>query len=102
MGFNKAANSLCRRTPQVSFPSADNSTSGWTIGSVPVLITATEVLTNSAAILRWVDRKASEQDKIYPTDPESLRRAEELVEQFDSVLGPAVRQWCYFYILDRP
>lgn len=69
--------------------------------SVPVLVTKTEVLTDSQDILRWVDKKASEKAKLYPTNPENRQQIEELVKSFDSVLAPAVRQWCYFYILDQ-
>lgn len=69
--------------------------------SVPVLVTETEVLTNSEAILRWVDKHASQEVKLYTANLESRQQIEELVTLFDSVLAPAVRQWCYFYILNQ-
>jgi glutathione S-transferase len=70
--------------------------------SVPVLVAGTDTLTNSEEILRWTDKNVSEQSKLYPANPNDRQQIEALVASFDSVLGPAVRQWCYFYILDRP
>jgi glutathione S-transferase len=70
--------------------------------SVPVLITPAEILKDSDEILRYVDAIASEDHKLYPTNPEHRQQVENLVKSFDSVLGPAVRLWAYFYIMDRP
>ena len=69
--------------------------------SVPVLVTETEVLTDSEEILRWVDKNASDQAKLYPADSENRQQIEELVNLFDSVLAPAVRQWFYFHIFNH-
>jgi glutathione S-transferase len=69
--------------------------------SVPVLVTETGVLTDSDAILNWVDEIVSDQAKLYPPDPENRRKIEELVKIFDSVLAPSVRQWFYFYIFNQ-
>ncbi|XHX80592.1 MAG: glutathione S-transferase family protein [Stenomitos frigidus ULC029] len=70
--------------------------------SVPVLVAETDILTNSEEILRWTDKNISEQSKLYPANSDDRQQIEALVALFDSGLGPAVRQWCYFYILDRP
>jgi glutathione S-transferase len=70
--------------------------------SVPVLITQTETLKSSDEILRYVDAIAPHELKLYPTNPEHRQQVENLVKSFDSVLGPAVRLWAYFYIMDRP
>ncbi|PZV16503.1 MAG: glutathione S-transferase [Pseudanabaena sp.] len=70
--------------------------------SVPVLITPAEILKDSDEILRYVDAIASEDQKLYPTNPEHRQQVENLVKSFNSVLGPAVRLWAYFYIMDRP
>jgi glutathione S-transferase len=67
--------------------------------SVPVLITKSEVLTDSVAILKWADRNTPSANKLYL--PEAEQQIELLVDKFDTVLGPAVRQWAYFYLLDR-
>jgi glutathione S-transferase len=69
--------------------------------SVPVLVTETAVLTDSTEILRWVDQKSFKKAKFYPADPEKRQQIEGLVTLFDTVLAPAVRQWCYFYTLDQ-
>ena len=69
--------------------------------SVPVLITATSSLTSSKEILKYIDALTSDQLKLYPTDAENRQKVENLVETFDSLLAPAVRQWFYFYTFDR-
>jgi glutathione S-transferase len=75
--------------------------------SVPVLVTATEVLTSSEEILKWVDANswcgaiAPTSAKLYPADPKHRQQVDELVILFDSVLAPAVRLWTYFYILKQ-
>jgi glutathione S-transferase len=70
--------------------------------SVPVLITQTQTLKNSDEILRYVDAIAPHELKLYPTNPEHRQQVENLVNSFDCILGPAVRLWTYFHIMDRP
>jgi glutathione S-transferase len=70
--------------------------------SVPVLITQAETLKSSDEILRCVDAIAPHELKLYPTNSEHRQQVENLVKSFDSVLGPAVRLWVYFYFMDRP
>jgi glutathione S-transferase len=65
--------------------------------SVPVLITATNTLTDSADILKYLDSIAPEHLKLFPTNFEQQQQVEDLVQSFDAVLAPAVRQWFYFY-----
>jgi glutathione S-transferase len=70
--------------------------------SVPVLIAPAAILKSSDEILRYVDSIASPELKLYPTDPEHRQQVENLVESFDSVLGPAIRLWVYSYMMERP
>jgi glutathione S-transferase len=70
--------------------------------SVPVLITPTETLKSSDEILKYVDAIAPPELKLYPTNLEHRQQVENLVKSFDSVLGPAIRLWVYFYMMDRP
>jgi glutathione S-transferase len=70
--------------------------------SVPVLITETSILTSSPEILKYIDSISSAQSKLYPTDSENRQQVERLVETFDSLLAPAVRQWFYFYVFNQP
>ena len=70
--------------------------------SVPVLITQSEILTDSAQIVHWVDSIADENNKLYPINPADRQQVEDLVNQFDLVLAPAVRQWFYAHTFDRP
>jgi glutathione S-transferase len=69
--------------------------------SVPVLVTETKVLTDSADILKYIDEIAPPAAKLYPTNPQDLQQVEELVKSFDLVLAPAVRQWAYFHIVSE-
>jgi glutathione S-transferase len=69
--------------------------------SVPVLITAANTFTDSADILKYLDSIAPDNLKLYPHNPEERRQVEELVESFDAVLAPAVRQWFYFYAFSQ-
>lgn len=69
--------------------------------SVPVLVTQTEVITDSEDILRYVDAIAPGEAKLYPTDPDQRKKVEKFVKLFDSVLAPAVRQWFYFYLFNQ-
>lgn len=76
----------------------------WFVGgqSVPVLITEKSILTSSKEILKYVDAITSDRSELYPTDSENRQQVENLVETFDSLLAPAVRQWFYFYTFNQP
>ncbi|WP_017316606.1 glutathione S-transferase family protein [Mastigocladopsis repens] len=68
--------------------------------STPVMITEAGAFTDSADILRYLDEIASDNAKLYPTNPELRRQVEELEDLFDEQLGPATRRWGYFYVMD--
>jgi glutathione S-transferase len=70
--------------------------------SVPVLVADGVVLNDSADILPYIDSIAAPDLKLYPTDPQELQQVSDLVQSFDTVLAPAVRQWAYFHIVDNP
>ena len=59
--------------------------------SVPVLVTESDVFTDSAQILYWIDSIADEKSKLYPTNSTDRQQVEAFVNQFDTVLAPAVR-----------
>ncbi len=69
--------------------------------TVPVLIAETFVLKSSDEILKYVDAIASEELKLYPTNPEHRQQVETLVNSFDSILAPAVRLWSYSFVMDQ-
>jgi glutathione S-transferase len=71
-------------------------------GSVPVLVTDQGIFSDSADILNCVDSIAPTHLKLYPTNLQELQQVSELVQSFDLVLAPAVRQWAYFHIVDDP
>ncbi len=76
--------------------------------SVPVLVTDTQVLTDSADILKYIDEISPPALKLYPLalpplcgiDPTERQQVEDLVRTFDLMLATAVRQWAYFHIIN--
>jgi glutathione S-transferase len=66
-------------------------------GSVPVLVTASGPVTDSDAILRWLDQRNP--GRLYPSPPGA--RGLELDALFNDVLGVHTRRWGYSYILSR-
>jgi glutathione S-transferase len=69
--------------------------------SVPVLVTASEVLADSHSIVRWAAAHAVEA-RLYPADPDSSARVIEIERYVDRELGPHVRRWAYSYLLREP
>lgn len=67
--------------------------------TVPVLVHPDGVLTDSTAILRWIDAEAP-QAELYPRDPALKAEVEAWEDRFDEVLGPATRQHVYFFGFD--
>jgi glutathione S-transferase len=68
--------------------------------SVPVLVTDTQVLTDSADILKYIDEISPPALKLYPVDAIERQQVEDLVRTFDLMLATAVRQWAYFHIIN--
>jgi glutathione S-transferase len=69
-------------------------------GMVPVLITGTEVISDSTAILQFLDRRLEEPRKLYPE--KHRKEIESLEERFDEHLGVETRRWVYFHWLNLP
>ena len=69
--------------------------------SVPVLVTASEVLADSHAIVRWAAAHAAE-GRLYPVDRDLCARVVEIERYLDRELGPHVRRWAYNYLLREP
>jgi glutathione S-transferase len=69
-------------------------------GKVPVLLTGTEAIADSTAILQFLDRGLPDSCKLYP---EHLRgEIEALEEHFDETLGVETRRWVYFHWMSLP
>lgn len=69
-------------------------------GMVPVLVSGTEAIADSTAILQFLDRRLPEPDKLYPGH---LRQEiEALEERFDEHLGVETRRWVYFHWMNQP
>jgi glutathione S-transferase len=69
--------------------------------TVPVLVTADAVLSDSADILDYADAHAPADRRLYPEDPVLERETRELERDLDARLGPQGRRWLYDGILDQ-
>lgn len=69
--------------------------------SVPVLVTETGILKDSADILKHLDTVAPAHLKLYPVSPILRHEVEALETQFNRELGVLTRQWGYFYALQN-
>ena len=69
--------------------------------TVPVLVTSSKALTDSHAILQYLNR-ISDSKKLYPEDAELRGRVETLEKLFDEKLGAATRTWGYYYAMQQP
>lgn len=65
--------------------------------SVPVLVTETEVFTDSANIFKYLDTVAPAHLKLYPDSSVLRHEVDGLEAQFNRKLGVLTRQWGYFY-----
>lgn len=68
--------------------------------STPVLLTKTGAFTDSTDILKYLNSIVSDDDKLYPAEPELCKQVEDLEELFDSKLGPCTRRWGYSYVMN--
>jgi glutathione S-transferase len=60
------------------------------------------IFRSSDEILNYADSIAPEALKLYPTDPTQRQQVDALVNEFDTILAPAVRLWAYSYIMNQP
>ena len=67
--------------------------------ATPILVTPHGSIQDSTEIVRWVDRQLAAPDRLFPDGPTGAE-VEGLEARFDEVLGPAVRLWAYFHLLD--
>jgi len=63
--------------------------------TVPVLVTADEVLSESADIVDFANVRALPQRRLYPEDPQLEAEIRALERDFDERLGPHGRRWMY-------
>jgi glutathione S-transferase len=69
-------------------------------GMVPVLVTPSEAIADSTAILKFLDRQLPATRQLYPAS--QREEIEALEEQFDEGLGVETRRWVYFQYLKAP
>lgn len=67
--------------------------------TVPTLVTGEGVLGDSTDILRWADRRAPADRRLYGESPAEEREIAALEDFFDDKLGPDTRRWGYFHVL---
>jgi glutathione S-transferase len=65
--------------------------------TVPVLVTADEVIGESREILAWADERMPAERRISPAEPDVAA----LCDRFDAVLGPAARRLIYVHMLGQ-
>ncbi|SFL85235.1 glutathione S-transferase family protein [Marinobacter zhejiangensis] len=69
--------------------------------SVPVLVHDDRVIQNSADIIDYLDKTFADRP-LTPLDPQTRQLAREWERRLDTVAGPAIRCYCYHYLLQRP
>jgi glutathione S-transferase len=70
--------------------------------SVPMLVTRHGVLRDSTDIMKFADRGAPIERRIYPDDDAARAEVDALVALFDATLGPATRLLAYHHGLAEP
>jgi glutathione S-transferase len=76
----------------------------WVSGgpNVPVLIDGKKTISDSTAILHHLDRYASPENCLYPSDSAQRQEVETMEELFDEQLGVESRRWLYYHCLKTP
>lgn len=69
--------------------------------SVPVLADDDRIIQGSAEIIDYLDKTYPDRS-LTPLDPQTRQLAREWERRLDKVAGPAVRCYCYHYLLQRP
>lgn len=69
---------------------------------VPVLQDGKYVISDSTAILKYLDSYATKEARLYPEDRALRQQVDELEDLFDEQLGVESRRWVYFHYLQHP
>ena len=69
--------------------------------TVPILVEDGKAIRGSHAIALHLEAVGSSQ-RLLPESPVTLAKLDELVRQYDRVIGPAVRRYAYRFITARP
>lgn len=67
--------------------------------TVPVLVTPTGPVSDSADILAWVDERTPSAHQLYPAEASARREVQRLCQRFDMELGPRGRRLMYVHML---
>ena len=68
--------------------------------TVPVLLAADQVITDSDAIIRYADAHLPPERRLFPADPAERREVEALCRELDDGLGPDARRLIYVVMFD--
>jgi len=68
--------------------------------TVPVLVVGREVIDDSAAIVRWVDRRVP-RVRLFSGSPEERQTVIEYERFVEREIGPHVRRWAYGHLLQQ-
>ena len=70
--------------------------------SVPVLRDGKNIISDSTAILKYLEGYAPKENRLYPEDEALRQQVEGLEDLFDEQLGVESRRWIYFHYLPHP
>jgi len=87
-----------RHPPMLHYASCKRAGGGRT---APVLVTDAGVYPDSTDILEFLDRRHSNNARLYPDGPEPRREVNELEDLIDLKLGPHTRRLAYFHLLQH-
>ena len=70
--------------------------------SVPVLRDGKKIISDSTAILKYLEGYAQRETRLYPEDDALRQQVEGLEDLFDEQLGVESRRWIYYHYLQHP
>ena len=70
--------------------------------NVPVLVDGKKVISDSTAILKYLECYASKETLLYPEDDVLRQQVDKMEDWFDEQLGIESRRWIYYHYLQHP
>ena len=70
--------------------------------NVPVLVDGKKVISDSTAILKYLECYALKESPLYPEDAALRQQVEDMEDWFDEQLGIESRRWIYYHYLQHP
>jgi glutathione S-transferase len=70
--------------------------------TVPVLVTPSAVIGDSALILAWADQRTPPPQRLFPAEPAARGEVQRVCRRLDEQLGPAGRRLLYVHMFSQP